>query len=337
MWALTAILATAAQGLAAPPTPASPVPPQGSTPVLGDPPAGASAAMIEAYANRAKQKVPPRTIKRGTVSYPEAERAAGTTGRVLVRGIVLADGRFTELAVSQSSGVAAFDAVALKAAGETLFKPATDASGTAIAVPAILPFRFAMSADSPSNIARYVAAPYPDAERAAGRHGKVVISGLVGADGKLIDPQVMLSSKAPGLDAAALAAARATEFRPDPATATVPTQIAYEFVSYRSPGQGGGVLRYTCAQFVRDQDWWKATWPAKERSAFENMMAGLGFLVLMGRERWTGSDYKTWSDGFKVRFPKAVEDCRAKPEALAIDMLKPEGLYARRLAERGGL
>jgi TonB family protein len=305
--------------------------------VVGDPPPGASAAMIAAYANRAKMKAPPRQIKRGTIDYPPAERAAGTTGRVLVRGLVLADGRFIEVAVSQSSGVPAFDAAALKAAGETLFKPATDAAGTAIAVPAVLPFRFAISAGSPVNIARYVPAPYPEGERAAGRHGKVVVGGLVGRDGKLIDPQVTLSSKSPGLDAAALAAARATDFRRDAVTAAVPTVITYEFVSFRSPGQSGGVLRYACAQFVRDQDWWKATWPAKERSEFENMMSGLGFLVLMGGNRRTVSDYKSWSDGFKVRFPKAIEDCRAKPDALAIDMLKPEGLYARRLAERGGI
>jgi hypothetical protein len=34
---------------------------------------------------------------------------------------------------------------------------------------------------------------------------------------------------------------------------------------------------------------------------------------------------------------RIIEDCRAKPEAMAIDLIKPEVLYARRLADRGGL
>jgi TonB family protein len=341
MWASALILATAAQAGAVVSDPArivTPAPPP-SPAIDVKPPPGASPALVEAYANLARVKVKPRAVKRGALDYPAAEKAVGATGVVLIRGIVLADGSLAEATVARSSGNVAFDAAALKAAQATTYSAATDAGGQPLATPITNNYRFAMAEGQPSNIERYADAPYPDADRAAGRHGKVVIEGMIGPDGRMIDPKITASSRAPTLDDVALAGARGTLFRVAKAEAGVtpkPTQIAYEFVSYRLQGKGGGVLRYRCAQFVLDQDWWKATWEPPKRTEFESMMGGLGFLVLM-QGRWNGASFKAWSDGFKARFAGAIEDCRAKPDALAIDMIKPEGVYARRLAERGGL
>lgn len=340
MWAMALILATAAQGALAPDPrrPVSPSPPP-SPPVDTTPPPGASTAMTEAYANLARVRGKAQAVKRGPLEYPAAERAAGATGAVLIRGIVRADATIAELSVARSSGNAAFDAAALKAAQGTTYRAATDGQGTAIATPITNVYRFALAEGAPSNIERYAEALYPEADRAAGRHGKVVIEGLIGADGRMIDPKVATSSRAEGLDAAALAGARATLFRvdkPETGIPQKPTKIAYEFVSYRSPGKGGGVLRYTCSQFVRDQDWWSATWEEAKGTEFESMMRGLGFIVVM-QGQWNGAAFKAWNDGFKRRFAGAIRDCRAKPDAIAIDILKPEGVYARRLAERGGI
>jgi TonB family protein len=343
MWGSVLILAMAVQAADTAPLPRAsvvvpapvPVPP----PLVDDarPPAGASAAMAAAFANLPKVKTRARQLKSAPLVYPEAERKLGTTGAVRILALVNAEGSVSEVSVARSSGVLAFDEAAVKLIAATQFRPAADALGAPLATPFMQMVRFVTDEGQPSNIAQYAAVAYPETERAAGRHGRVTIEGIIGSDGRMSDPKVTVSSRAPALDAAALAGARATLFRaepPEPGVAPRPTQIRYNFDSLHSPGQGGGVLRYTCAQLVLDEDWWRTTWEPKKRTSFYYMMSGLSFIIRMQSAPMSAPGLSASIREFEGRYDKMIEKCRSKPEALVVDTFKPDGVYMRRLAER---
>ncbi|MES2056598.1 MAG: energy transducer TonB [Pseudomonadota bacterium] len=300
-----------------------------------------STAMVAAKVGAALMKVVPRLIRGGVPVYPASELAAGHSGTVKVRGILGIDGKLSELVVTQSAGFPGLDDAALATAQRATFSPARTAAGDAIAIPVTMPVRFALeeNADNGPPILTRVEAIYPDAERAAGRHGKVEITGTLGEDGKLIDPVVAVSSRAPVLDEAALTAARATVFRVDRNTAGKPVlpsvRLPFSFNSYQSPGPGGGVLRYRCGQFATDQAWWRATWPEKTHDAFYYMIFGLRTIVMMQGEKLDPATLKGNIADFGQRWTKAIDTCREQPDMLFIDVFKPEGDWARRLAGNG--
>lgn len=301
-------------------------------------PAGAadSSAMAIARANRAKMKTPPTPKARLKPYYPEAERVALHGGTVSISAIVSETGAIEEPTVAQSSNSPALDTAALDAVRKVSFTQAKDAGGTPIAVQVSLPVRFdPYGLSGEMTVAAEPDQTYPEAERAAGHHGRVLVVGIVDVDGSFTRAEVSLSSRAPGLDAAALATARATRFeiRRDDKGQPLPTPVrmAYEYDSFRSPGKGGGVLRYRCDQFVLDQDWWRSTFPPKERGEFYTMMLGLGTLAQLRGGKF---DFASTSlADFEVRWTKAIAACRAHPTTLMIDQLKPEGEWARRAAE----
>ena len=297
-----------------------------------------SPAMAAATLNRARMKTRPEAISMPPPVYPESERAAQRGGTAMVRGILGIDGRLSEASISRSSGFPALDTAAIEAARLSTFSPAKDADGAAIAVPITVPESFDPKDVHPV-VVTAVWPDYPDAERAAGHHGTVKISGTIGPDGRLVDAKVAMSSRAPGLDAAALAAAQGTVFRvrrdaagqPIPQEATLP----FSFDSYHSPGKGGGILRYRCDQFVKDQDWWRATWPAKQYDEFFNMILGLKAIIALGQAGMDAAMIKGTINDLEQRWTKGIDACRAKPEAMFIDVFKPEGDWARRLAVMG--
>lgn len=330
MWS---ILAAAAQVASGAPTPiAAPT----TTPTAP----AESPAMAAARANRSRMRTTPQSVTMVPPDYPEDERAAKHGGTAMVRGILGTDGKLGEAVISRSSGFPALDAAALDAVRASTFSPAKDADGVAIAVPISVPQTFD-PADVQPAVLTAVDPGYPEAERAAGHYGKVEIGGMLGADGRLIDAQVVVSSRAPGLDAAALAAAQATLFRVRKNAAGKPllgpAKLRFSFDSYHSAGKGGGILRYRCDQFARDQTWWRATWPAKEHDAFFYMMLGLRTVVQMQSGGFDSAALKGSVSDMERRWSKAIEACQAQPTALFIDVFKPEGDWARRLAEKNAL
>jgi TonB family protein len=326
MWVAIGLLAMAqaASGMPAAPPPVTAAPPD-------------SPAVAAAKANRARMRTSPQIVTAVEPDYPDAERAANHGGTAMVRGILGVDGKMRETLVSRSSGFAALDAAALAAVQASLFSPAKDAAGVAIEVLISVPQLF-----DPTDLHAVVLTRgdpgYPEAERAAGHHGKVEIGGMLGPDGRMVDAKVTVSSRAPGLDAAALAAARATLFRVrrDAAGKPLlgPVKLNFGFDSYHSAGEGGGILRYRCDQFVLDATWWKTAWPAKEHDAFFTMMLGLRTVMQMSGGRFDAAALRGTVSDMEQRWDKAIEACRASPTALFIDVFKPEGDWARRLAEK---
>lgn len=294
-----------------------------------------SAAMIEALANKPAMARQPRLIGDFDPAYTAEQRAAGMQGQGRISLVISAAGAVVEADIQFSSAPPELDAAALAAARALKFVPAADKAGKAIAVPAVLPFSFEAADGHPMFVTR-VEAAFGDASRAAGEHGKVVIEGKVGADGRLIDAVVAQSSRAPTLDAAALEAANASRFRPyrDGAGKPIalPIRVPFGFDNYRTPGPGGGILRYRCDQFTRDEDWWAAHWPTSEKREFYTMM--LGISALSQDMLAQPAQFRQKMAAFELRYAAARMHCVARPDKLFIDVMEIEGPIARRMAEK---
>ena len=177
-------------------------------------------------------------------------------------------------------------------------------------------------------------AEFPDAAKAAGEFGKVIVSGTIDVDGRLHDPKIEVSSKSDLLDASALAAASAAVFDPAHDEQGTPVakhaQVPYNFSNANTPGKGGGALRYRCDQFVRDYDWWFKTWPDDKKSDFYLLVLGYETLLSM-----RGGSLQVQPDAaknFDIHWRATVESCRKKPDKLFIDVIDPEGPFLRKLA-----
>jgi TonB family protein len=302
-------------------------------------PVAPSPAMAEAMANKDKIKVRARALSRLVPVYPATSKAASEAGIVEAEGIVLPDGSITEVTLKRSSATKALEASMLSAAKALRFTPAKDAAGVAMSSVVSLSHRFETDKIDAATLT-WVEPVFDPAARAAGHNGKVLITGTIGLDGKLQDAKVTRSSRSPLLDAAALAAAQASVMRPFHDGAgkpiTIPTNFPFEFVNYRSPGEGGGVLRYDCGQFARDEQWLKqvATGEkATDKGDFHAMMLGLGYIA-----RGFNTDanaVRAQIADFDKRWEKAITTCAAQPKKLFVDVFKPEGEIAKRLAKSG--
>jgi len=181
-----------------------------------------------------------------------------------------------------------------------------------------------------------------DAQKAAGEHGAVKISGLLGTDGKIIEAHVALSSRSPTLDASTLAAVKAARFTPAKdangnAIATLYDE-SFQFENFSDPGAGRGILQYRCEQFVRDEDWWSRTWPSEEPSYFYTMMRGMDVLLDVSspdvqRSLQAEPTRPEKKQDFKIIWRSAIDGCRSNPNTPVIDMMGIVGRAARRLAQ----
>ena len=180
---------------------------------------------------------------------------------------------------------------------------------------------------------------YPESEKALGHHGVVKVSGILGVDGRLSQTRVASSSGAPVLDDLALTSVQGARFEParDAAGGLLPLAITVpvEFYSYKSAGPGGGILRYSCGQFARDMDWWRATFPKAEPIDLElyAMMRGIAALAQINSGRLDVAAIKSANTDFARRWSAAVETCRAHPERRFTQALQPEGRIAEALAK----
>lgn len=172
---------------------------------------------------------------------------------------------------------------------------------------------------------------FPEAARAAGEHGSVKISGILGVDGRLSELKVALTSRSALLDQSAMTTAAATVFEPardaKGTPISVPISVPYAFDNSRTPGRGGGVLRYKCDQFARDMDWWYRTWPESKKDTFYTLVLGVSLLSQGGLKVGLNRE-------FESRWKAAIEACKTKPDRLFIDVFQPEGEVMRRLANQ---
>lgn len=287
----------------------------------------------EAEANQANVKSAPYEVGTMKAAYSDADKAAGKAGNVFVRALVGTDGVVQVAEVLRSSAPPEFEAAALAAVKAVKFRPGMGQDYKPVAALVTRKISFGTSAHDPDFVTRSERV-YDPAERALGHFGKVQIAAEVGSDGKLVNPVVEISSKAPALDAEAMRAATSSLYRPYHDAAgkpvTAPIKVSYDFNSYTSEGNIGGIMRYTCDQFARDHTWWKSAHGPKERSEIYHMMLGLGTIASNALANPAGM--VEYVRAFEGRWDKAIRTCQAKPDKLFIDVFKPEGEFARRLA-----
>lgn len=89
--------------------------------------------------------VPPRLVRRVQPDYPEAARQAGKEGTTLLRFIVSAGGRVSDVQVVRSSGSDALDDAAGDAVERWRFSPAKDGQGRDVACYITVPVSFSLS------------------------------------------------------------------------------------------------------------------------------------------------------------------------------------------------
>lgn len=174
----------------------------------------------------------------------------------------------------------------------------------------------------------------PEASRAIGEHGEVSISGILGADGKVSEPKIVQTSRSPTLDRLALDIVAQAVFDPakdaDGNAIAIPMMLPLKFDNIRATSRSDGVMSYSCAQFVRDQDWWNANWgDTKEKDDFYSMMLGLAMLSRKGGIAAPG--FTEAIEDFRKLFDATVRKCRATPDKLVLDVFKPYGDAFRRM------
>lgn len=165
----------------------------------------------------------------------------------------------------------------------------------------------------------------PEAERAAGHHGTVLIEGIVGIDGTMSEARIRQTSKAVELDRLALEAAQASTFIPAMDAQGNPLAVVvtmpFDLVGYKSR-EGMGINQYRCDQFIRDMDWWQSVnpdAPFKNHELYQ-LHAGLQFAAAVNRTHGI-EDLQKVANGFETRWIKAIALCRKKPDMLQRDAI----------------
>lgn len=164
----------------------------------------------------------------------------------------------------------------------------------------------------------------PEPAERAGEFGEVTVSGIIGEDGKFLEPKIAVSSRSASIDAAALASVPSMVFEPardgegKPLSIPADLPLDYSQVKFHGPG---GLTQYRCDQFVRDYDWWYRTWPVEHHDrVFETLR---GFAVV--------ADLRSGKSGinFDTEWKSAIEACRKSPDKMMLDLLKPHGTLFR--------
>ncbi len=194
-------------------------------------------------------------------------------------------------------------------------------------------------AEATANKARMKMRPYmrsepeyirPKAAIAAGEFGEVLVTGIVGEDGKLYEPVIKTSSRSDILDKTALAEASAYEFSAalDGAgkAIKVPIVISMEYghVDFNGPNS---LAKYGCSQAVKDYDWWERAWGDEKQDRIYLTVQGMVATAALR----SGTAAPT---SFASEWKSAIEACRQEPSKRFLDLLKPHGALIRDMIKR---
>jgi TonB family protein len=164
---------------------------------------------------------------------------------------------------------------------------------------------------------------FPEAARAAGHHGTVMLSGMLGSDGSFGEVSIKQSSGSPILDQAALDGVKAWRFTPALDGAGRPMamriNVPVEFYSFKTPD--GGINHYTCRQWVADSDWYAATFPDPKKDQFYMMMSGFSFVGALTTGRTSAAALRAQAERFDRNWTAALAHCRSHPGKLVRDVL----------------
>jgi len=167
----------------------------------------------------------------------------------------------------------------------------------------------------------------PEDARLRGEFGVVILSGIIGNDGKVREATIKRSSRSASIDATALAAVPSMLFEPardaDGNALDIVSNISLEYTQADFHGPQS-LARYRCDQFVRDYDWWYRTWPSGQEDRIFKTLRGI---VVLSEAKFNAAD-------FAAEWKAAIEACRAAPDKLMLDTLKPHGDLVRGMVRK---
>lgn len=286
-------------------------------------PAGAVSVIVDRGAVRS----PPRYLSGkmpGADPVVAAAVADGRMGRLLAEATVGADGALSDIVLIEPSGDADIDRAAIAALQGWKLSPGRDAAGKPVAVRAKFPLPV-------GGLRRIEGAnpEFPDAAKALGHNGKIVVRATIDAAGRIVEPHVEESTRSDLLDATTLAAMAAWRYAPprDLAGRPLRREVRFEFEFNQAAGGGdnylAGIRGYRCATFLREYDWWTSVHGGEKPARFplSSYLRGMQLLVpeALGPPRPPGSKPTAGFMGHDTSWANAVARCRAAPDAIFID------------------
>lgn len=165
-------------------------------------------------------RIEPRMIKKAKLEFPESAAGSLVTGRIWVKILVGNDGVpiKTDIIKREPDIAYMFDDVSRQWAMACRFSPAIDSSGNPVAVWVSVPLNYKIEGFQPPAVTRVAVPDYPEEAREMGMEGWVGVAVLLGEAGSAVNGKTVIVAREPSttkvFDAAAIAAVRASEFRP---------------------------------------------------------------------------------------------------------------------------
>jgi TonB family protein len=161
-----------------------------------------------------------------------------------------------------------------------------------------------------------------EAQRKLGHHGRVVVEGIIGLEGRYSRLRVRTSSRAPGFDALALRVAAEAQFSPARDATGSPVAIWAAFPLEKLPTSFAdrSLFGYRCDEAVRDFDWWRGAWPEAKVNQYATflMIAGFEFVQL----RNAPAQVRAKLADLAIRWNDGLTTCRTSPTKKLLDALQ---------------
>ncbi|MGB3806149.1 MAG: TonB family protein [Erythrobacter sp.] len=173
----------------------------------------------------------------------------------------------------------------------------------------------------------------PQWAKDAGHNGSAIYTATVGPDGKLVSLVLKQSSNSQAIDEAvrqhaeAMYYAAGTNAAGEPIEGTIDVYMAYARFDSGSPG--GGMVDYTCADFIREYDWFKSVHPG-DRPMFwpENAFTSLTNVALLtGGQQPSIEERRANRRQSKKEWERLITACRRKPQTLLLDHIQERESY----------
>ena len=165
-------------------------------------------------------RIEPRMIEKAKLEFPESAAGSLVTGKIWVKILVGQDGVpiKTDIIKREPDIAYMFDDVSRQWAMACRFSPAIDSSGNPVAVWVSVPLNYKIEGFQPPAVTRVAVPDYPEEAREMGMEGWVGVAVLLGEAGSAMNGKTVIVAREPSttkvFDAAAIAAVRASEFRP---------------------------------------------------------------------------------------------------------------------------
>lgn len=187
---------------------------------------------------------------------------------------------------------------------------------------------------SPPRFEQIRSVDIPQAAKDEGHNGSATYTATVGADGTLTGLTLKESSMSPAIDAAVKARAEKLSYSPgtdkDGNTVQGTTEVRGGYARHDADSPGGGIETYTCADLVREWDWFTAAnaarrklfWPHNAYTSLTSIEAMRRGITPSREERLAARAQR------EAMWLKLIKRCRKKPARLMLEEVDQPQAYA---------